>query len=226
MECIKGMLHLINGMRWFKIKWIGFNNGVKEKVKESLSPEVNLKKKLTSITSYLNVQNNKLDVAAARLREKDRYYYLKVLDSLKVGNREKAIVYANELAEVRKALKTISYIRIAIEQVTVRLSTVKAVGEAAAIIAPAIKVVDKARSTISDILPQAEREFTNVIDQLNGVLIETMQMGGATVNFSASNMEAEKILNKAVLQVEEEMRAKLPPVPLSMEELSREEIAI
>ncbi len=211
-------------MSWFRALWRRGekNKAVKERIKRALSPETDLRNKLNATINALQVQCKKLELAILRLKEKDKYYYVRILGSLRARDRKRAIIYANELSEVRKALRSVNYVRLALEQVVIRLSTVKDMGDAASKLAPAIKIITSIRGAISEILPQAEEELTEIADQLDKLLIDTTQMERTTVNLSLSDLEAEEILMKAERDVEKEMREKLPPIPSIRGELEIE----
>ena len=77
-----------------------------------------------SITT-LRVQQNKLEQASFRLKERDRILFEICMGELKKNNREKAAICATELAEVRKLVKFLYNVQLAIERVILRLETIK-----------------------------------------------------------------------------------------------------
>ncbi len=188
-------------------------------MKKSFKPRGEMRKKIGKAIRALDLQLGKLDRARVKLAQKDKRYYNKVVKALTAHKRKKAIVYANEMAEVRKALKTINQTKLAIEHISLRLNTVRDIGDIVTTIAPATSILRATRGNLADVLPRAEEEFDTVSDILGSVLVEAGQMGGITINFSTANVEAEKILREAEAQVEREIR--LPSVPSAVE---REEI--
>jgi division protein CdvB (Snf7/Vps24/ESCRT-III family) len=204
----------------FEKAWSGKEGGVQSRLKEALQPKTQLRNRLDSAVRALNLQGRKLDTAGVSLKEKDRRYYNKIVAALKEYDRSKATLYANELAEVRKALRSISQAKLALEQISLRLSTVKDIGDIVVTLAPAMSILKSVRGNLSEIIPQADEEFGNLSDLLSSVLVDAGQMGGTTLDFSTANEEAERILREAEMRVEEEMRERLPSVPTT----EREEI--
>jgi len=197
----------------FEKVWSGKRGGIQDKFKDALKPKTQLRNKIDSAVRALDLQKRKLDIALVSLREKDKHYYNKIIDSLRAYDRNRAALYANELAEVRKALRSINQAKLAIEQISLRLSTVKDIGDIVITLAPAMSVIKSVRGSLSDILPQADNEFSTIADLLSSILVDAGQMGGITLNFSTANEEAERILKEAQAQVESEMKEKLPSVP-------------
>jgi len=200
-------------MTEFEKAWAGKDSGIQEKVKEALKPKTQIRGRIDGAVRALDLQSRKLDIALVSLKEKDKHYYNKIVDALRTYDRNRATLYANELAEVRKALRSINQAKLAIEQISLRLSTVKDIGDIAVTLAPAMSVLRSVKGSISTILPQADEEFNSISDLLSSILVDAGQMGGITLNFSSANAEAEKILGEAEVQVEQEMKEKLPSVP-------------
>lgn len=197
----------------FKTMWLGKEKGVSDRIKEQLAPKKQLRTRIEQATRALELQNRKLEVALRSLREKDKYYYSKVLNAIRAHDRSRAVLYANELAELRKAVKSISTAKLALEQIALRLSTVKDIGDVMVAISPAMSVVKGVRDNITHILPQAENELSEIQDILTRILVDAGQMAGVTIDFRAANDEAERILREAETQVEREMKERLPGIP-------------
>ena len=60
---------------------------------------------------------------------------------MRTYDRNRAALYANELAEVRKALRSINQAKLAIEQISLRIGTVKDIGDIVVTLAPAMSVI-------------------------------------------------------------------------------------
>ena len=208
------MLNLVN----FEKSWLGRDESIQSKLKGALQPKTQLRNRIDSAVRALDLQGRKLDIAFHSLREKDKHYYNKIVDAMRTYDRNRAALYANELAEVRKALRSINQAKLAIEQISLRIGTVKDIGDIVVTLAPAMSVIKNVKGSLSNVLPQADDEFNNISDLLSSILVDAGQTGGITLNFSAANDEAEKILADAEGQVESEMKEKLPSVPVPEQE--------
>ena len=95
-----------------------------------------------SITT-LKIQQNKLEQASFRLKERDRILFETCMGALKKNNREKAAMCATELAEVRKLVKFLYNVQLAIERVILRLETIKELGDIVSDLKPALRLASK-----------------------------------------------------------------------------------
>ncbi len=201
-------------MSKFEKTWKGGEPGIADKLKESLKPDTQVRKKVQNVVRAMETQNRKMNTSIVNLQNKDKGYYNKMLDALRKYDRERATFYANEIAEVRKALKSMKHARLALEQISLRMSTVKDIGDLVATLGPALSVLRSIKGTLSNVLPTADEEFGVITDLMSGLVADVGQMGGITMDFTASSDEAEKILRDAERQVELEMKERLPSVPV------------
>lgn len=126
---------------------------------------------------------------------------------------QRASIFANELAEIRKMEEFIMYSKLALEQVVLRLKTVTELGDIVVTLAPAMSILGSIRSGVSQVLPRAERELGQVGTMLSGIIIDAGQTTGMTLNFEAANEDAKKILEEAAVVAEQRMKEKFPELP-------------
>ena len=98
--------------------------GASEKIKESLRPQGPLKPRIETAVNKLQLQTSKLDTMITKLNERDASLFRRVVDSMQRHDTDSAKVLSNELGEVRKISKTLSQTKMALEQVSMRLSTI------------------------------------------------------------------------------------------------------
>ena len=122
-----------------------------------------------SITT-LRVQQNKLEQASFRLKERDRVLFETCMGALKKNNREKAAMCATELAEVRKLVKFIYSVQLAIERVILRLETIKELGDIVTDLKPALRLLQNVSQELFQVLPDVSSELDNV----NSTIQETL----------------------------------------------------
>ncbi|MEM4576357.1 MAG: Snf7 family protein [Candidatus Nezhaarchaeales archaeon] len=184
------------------------------KVKTLFFPDVPLKYKIDLAISKMKIQVDKLDQVSARLMNRDKEIFEKVVDAYMKHDTERATLYANELAELRKMSKIILYSKLSLEKVLLRLGTIKDVGELLIAVAPAVGVVRAIKSSLSGLLPDAEQELRELGDVLNGLVTEIGETTGQSPVLEATE-EAQKILEEAMMMAEQKMREKLPEIPTS-----------
>ena len=182
------------------------------KVKSLVIPDAPLKRKIDLAMNKLKLQLNKLDQVSVRLMERDKKIFEKVVEAFMKHEMDRATLYANELAELRKMNKIILYSKLSLEKVLLRLGTIKEVGELVVAMAPALDVVRNIKGSLSGVLPDAEQELSELGDILNSLVVEAGQATGQSVMLEASE-EAQKILEEAMVVAEQKMKEKLPEIP-------------
>jgi len=142
----------------FEKTWKGGEPGIADKLKESLKPDTQVRKKVQNVVRAMETQNRRMNTSIVNLQNKDKGYYNKMLDALRKYDRERATFYANEIAEVRKALKSMKHARLALEQISLLMSTVKDIGELGPTLGPVLSVLRSVSSSrwVSRLRPERE----------------------------------------------------------------------
>ena len=198
----------------FREVWTGKKEGIRESFKKGLKPQQrNIRPRLENAIKILNRQVAKLDVSIRNLKEKDRIYFAKVVQAIKEHDRTMATLYANELVEIRKALRALKSAKYAIHSVIVRLKTVQSVGDAAAELLPVMQVIKDVKSMVTNIIPAVDDGLTEVSEMLTDVLWEATQTVEAVPDIATASDEARKIIHEAEKLAKEEMSKELPGIP-------------
>ncbi|MCS7098253.1 MAG: Snf7 family protein [Candidatus Methanomethyliaceae archaeon] len=186
-------------------------------------PSGPLKPHIENAIKLIQTQTQKLDFANARLAEKDKMLFSKIVDAFTKHDRQKAVIYANELAEIRKIEKKLLQIKLALETIALRLTTVRDYGDFLHIITPAMSIVKSIQPGVLRIVPEAEKEFMNLSNSLYNIITEAGAASGLSVSFETANEDAMKILNEAAAVAEQKIKERLPELP---EDVTKEGIKI
>ena len=118
----------------------------------------------------LKMQQNKLEQANFRLRERDRVLFETCLGALKKNNKEKAAICATEIAEVRKLVKFLYNVQLAIERVILRLETIRELGDIVADLKPALRLLQGVSQELFQVLPDVSSELNTVNETIQETL--------------------------------------------------------
>jgi division protein CdvB (Snf7/Vps24/ESCRT-III family) len=198
-------------MSEFVKKW----EAKEEKVSPPSGP---LKPHIENAIRLIQSQAQRLEFASARLAEKDKTLFSKIVDAFTKHDRQKAIIYANELAEIRKLEKRLLQVKLALETIALRLTTVRDFGDFLHVVTPAISIVKSIQPSVLQIVPEAEKGFTTLSESLYSLVTEAGAGAGLNVSFEAANEEAMKILNEAAVAAEQKIKEKLPELPEDVKE--------
>ena len=172
-----------------------------------LSPRVN------DIIIQLRVQSEKLRRAYQRLIARDRELFEACVSAEQELDRDRATIYANEIAQLRKMSRTILKSQISLEKVILRLETIKDFGDVMNVLAPATKIVKQIQVELSGIVPEVAHNLGVIDEMLESVIVEAGSFTGATTTVTVADREARKILEEAAEIAAQRMSKQFPELP-------------
>jgi division protein CdvB (Snf7/Vps24/ESCRT-III family) len=184
-----------------------------KKVKKAFHPATPLKPQLDYAVKRMEAQIQRMDQTGDRFLERDKSMFAKIVEAYSRHDLQHANVLANELAEIRKMEKTVINARLALEQIALRLRTVTELSGMVSTLAPAVGVLRNIRTAISGVLPYAGKELEQIGTILGGIVMDAGQTTGLSLNFEASNSDAQKILTEAATIAEQRIKEKFPELP-------------
>jgi division protein CdvB (Snf7/Vps24/ESCRT-III family) len=164
----------------------------------------------------LRVQQNKLEQASYRLRERDRILFESCMGALKKNKKERAAMCANEIAEIRKLIKFLYSVQLAIERVVLRLETIKELSEIVVDLKPALKLLQNVSSDLFQVLPDVSSELSNVNDAIRETLCVTkISADESVIPVGKKTAGGEEVLKEVSNFLEEKLSETLPEPPLT-----------
>ncbi|MDT8782316.1 MAG: Snf7 family protein [Candidatus Bathyarchaeota archaeon] len=162
----------------------------------------------------LKVQQNKLEQASFRLKERDRVLFETCMSALKKNNKDKANMCATEIAEVRKLVKFLYNVQLAIERVVLRLETIKELGDIVADLKPALRLLQGVSQELFQVLPDVSNELNNVNSAIQDTLHATKITTDENLVPVGKKTEAgEEILKEVSCFMEQKLSETLPEPP-------------
>ncbi len=184
-----------------------------EKVKRLINPPPPLRHRLAVALYKINSQISKLDYTIHRLQERDKQLFERVVEAKMAGDELRARMYANELAELRKIAKTVMASKIALEQVALRIETIKEFGDVLVNMAPLVGVISELRKELRGVMPEISLELGEVNELLQSIMIEAGSFTGGSELYTAASPEARKILEEASAVAEQRLKEQFPELP-------------
>src|ERR687889_226415 len=194
----------INGFftKWTKKKdYIDYTN---KELKESLP----LKPRIENVMNKTQLQISKLDAKIAKMKGREQEIFNKVIDAVKTRNTIYAKSLSNELLQMRKSQRTLNQARMALEQVSMRISTIHDLGEIMEILEPAMSPVKGLKSDFERLVPSTDMELNYMQMLTDSILSDSMQNNEIDVidmNIvgSSKNKDTDHIMNEASAVLEE-----------------------
>ncbi len=186
---------------------------ISSKIKNIVKPSESVKEQIGMVTKRIDMQTQSLDMAVKRFENRDSDLFKCVVKAITDRDKARANILAGELWEIRKVEKMLSHASLALESVSMRLKTVSEVGDLVAVLTPAASELNRIRTGMSTVLPEAGRELENIGSLLSDIVTTTNQSSETPVNIGiTANAEADKILEEAEFAVESRLREQLPEV--------------
>ncbi len=187
------------------------------------APPKPLKSRISEATTRLRIQSSKLGQTANKMEVRDKQMFDKVVKAVMSKDKERATMYANECAEVRKVAKLVISSQLALERVQVRMETVSDMGDILISVAPAVEVIRGIKDTIRMVVPEVSFELDQIQSMLSETVIEAGHMYDRSYSMDATE-EAEKILGEANAVAEQRIKERFPDFPQSSTASSNEPI--
>lgn len=187
--------------------------GMTAKLHEAVKPQGALKPRIQTAVNRLQVQISKTDAMLTKLQERDAQLFQRVVAAMQQHDTGTSKVLSNELAEIRKVIKTLSGARMALEQVQLRLTTIHDLGEAMVAIGPAMSTMKGLQSSLGKFMPEANSELNSMTDMLGGLVTEPFSDNSFETGGAVANEETESILAEASAVAEQQIGDKFPSVP-------------
>ncbi len=202
-------------MTSFSSNWIKDNTpNMSERIKQNIGPQQPLKPRIELAKNKIQAQNQKLETILEKLRGKEKSLFNQVVSALQRHDTQHGKMLSNEIAQVRKTTKMIAQLKMALEQIQLRLESTIDLGDVMVAIGPAMGALTRVRSGLSGVMPEVDRE----LGEINGVFSDIMMSAGSMSNtsfaFDASGEEVDRILAEAGAVAEQRMTDSFPDVPI------------
>jgi division protein CdvB (Snf7/Vps24/ESCRT-III family) len=165
----------------------------------------------------LRVQQNKLEQAGYRLKERDKVLFESCMGALKRNNKEKAAICANEISEIRKLIKFLYSVQLAIERVVLRLETIRELSEIVVDLKPALKLLQDVSQDLFQVLPDVSSELNTVNTTISETLYATkITTDESLIPVNKKTAGGEEILKEVTSFIEQKLVENLPEPPTNI----------
>ncbi len=186
------------------------------KMKGKINSQPPMKHQIESTQRSLQAMISKLDQKCLGLKSQDDGLFNKIVTATQKHETDRASAYANELAELRKIIMSVTQMRLVLEQINLRMGTVRDFGDVVASITPIVSVVKGMKSSMTGVLPEASSEMSKIGELMTGLISDAGQLGGSQTLIESSSPETESILAEAAAVVEVDNEKQFPsPTPTS-----------
>ena len=191
----------------------------------------NVRPKVASTIKEIELHRRELENLRAKVEQRRKQLYDTTVKAMVAKDRSKAVVYANEWAELRKVGKVVYASELALTQVILRLESIVDVGDVMSHLSMAFKVLRRVNKTVQGLVPSLDQASTDITNTLTETMAE---MSNMSPNFSlnVSTESGEELVEQARQFAElraEEMKQSLGAPSIDLKhplETPRERVAL
>ena len=182
------------------------------KISDTMHPKP-LNDRLSQTIFRLNTVLRKLGDSHLSIEQKHKMLFNKCVKAQDAKNTQIAVMYANECSQVKKIAQSIVTSQLALDQVILRLETIKDFGDIAAVIMPAATVVRAVKGKLAGVIPEVSRHLGLIGQTLDSLVLESGEATGQSWNIMVSGEDADKVLAEAAMIAEQKVREGFPELP-------------
>lgn len=162
----------------------------------------------------LRIQQRKLEQASYRLKQRDRGLFESCMRALKKNNKQRAAMCANEIAEVRKLIKFLYSVQLAVERVVLRLETIKELSDIVIDLKPALGLLKDVSTDLFKVLPDVSSELNHVNETIQETLYSTkLNADGSIIPVGQKTEGGQEVLQEVSTYLERKLSDSLPEPP-------------
>ena len=185
-----------------------------ERIRESLKSQKPLKPTMESAKNRLGIQTQKLDTLLEKLKSKDRALFNQIVTHLQNHDSQQSKMLSNELSQVRRTIKTISQLKMSLEQVHMRLESTIDIGDALTALKPAVGTLSKVKTGLSGLMPNVDVELGEINDVFSDIMVNANSTSDIGLALNPSGGDVTNIIAEASMVAEQRVTDNFPDVPM------------
>jgi division protein CdvB (Snf7/Vps24/ESCRT-III family) len=186
-----------------------------ELIRETLRTQKPLKPTMESAKNRLGIQTQKLDALLEKLKAKDRTLFNQIVTHLQNHDVQQSKMLSNELSQVRRTIKTISQLKMSLEQVHMRLESTIDIGDALTALKPAVGTLSKVKTGLTGLMPNVDTELGEINDIFSDIMVNANTTSDIGFALNPSGGDENNILAEAGIVAEQRVTDNFPDAPMS-----------
>ena len=189
----------------------------KKTPEQPVSTQVDIKQRFLELGTRLKILEERLERSASRLRERDKSLFESAVHSEMRKDHSMAAVYAGEMGQIRKFALIIMRTSAMLEQIILRLETVKDFVDFKEIMKSGeLALLKTASEDLRVVMPEVSTELGNITQSLDEVMVgfgEVRDYGYTST--PVADEETQKLLKQVSEIAVQRMKSTFPELPQS-----------
>jgi len=201
-------------MGYISKNWRGVKDSIlSQKFLDRVRPEATLKNKIDGAGKKMEYQILRLEQTHNKLQQNHDNLFKKIVDAKQTRNESKAMTYAIELVEVKKAKNKIAEAKLAMEQIKLRLGTVSELGDIVVTLSPCMSLIKGLAPSISALMPQMHASMGDLTNTFGDILTDSSLSQESLTPTYQRSADTEAILQEVQNVLEGRTRTAMPEPP-------------
>lgn len=172
-----------------------------------------LKRSILEIAIKLREYKDMLEETVSRLRLRHDDLFRSAITAYVKGDKPKAAIYVNELAEIRKIITNIYTSVLALERAILRIETIKEISNINLALGSVLAILNVLKGQVINVVPEVATGIDVLTNEIRNLILST---SGTTVSQDKMldlSDEAQKILQEVKEVAEAKISKSLPQIP-------------
>jgi division protein CdvB (Snf7/Vps24/ESCRT-III family) len=199
--------------------WTAKEDHFLKKLRRWVAPKkkVPFKENISAAIYTLKATLDKIRRNSTALQRRDTHFFHKCIDAQLHQSPDRAILYANECAEIRKLAKLLLSSELALEKAIIRLQTISELSDIVGTITPILGIVQETKGRLKGVIPSVTSRLEEVSGMLNSSMTAMGSIDPSVPGVTHVNPEVQTILNEANTVADEAIREKFPVLPQELQ---------
>lgn len=184
-----------------------------------------IRRSILEITIKLREYKDMLEETVSRLRMRHDDLFRSAITAYVKGDKPKAAIYVNELAEIRKIITNIYTSVLALERAILRIETIKEISNINLALGSVLAILNVLKGQVSNVVPEVATGIDVLTGEIRNLILAT---SGTTVSQDKMldlSDEAQKILQEVKEVAEAKISKSLPQIPEELLKTSSSSVA-
>ena len=181
-----------------------------------------MKNILHQVNSIIKSNIYEFDITINSLKKKNQKLFNQIILSIQNENAQKSSLPTAQIFKIKKTMKLIIQIKLILEQLELKFSTVKKTNDVIQTISLAIETTKQIQNNYHEINQQYKKNILKLSDELNDLLLNNLNCKNIKFTSKYVDKETKNILQETSLIADNIIKHNLPKLPSEFNILDKE----
>ena len=181
-----------------------------------------MKNILHQVNSIIKSNIYEFDITINSLKKKNQKLFNQIILSIQNENAQKSSLPTAQIFKIKKTMKLIIQIKLILEQLELKFSTVKKTNDVIQTISLAIETTKQIQNNYHEVNQQYKKNILKLSDELNDLLLNNLNCKNIKFTSKYVDKETKNILQETSLIADNIIKHNLPKLPSEFNILDKE----